>query len=94
VPIRDLVDSYAFVRDHVLPLDAAVNLFQLKGIPLFDVYGEIPEETRRNANKVILSPGFEWWMMMQVNFARAEAEARRVQESNFSVRDFWARKVG
>jgi hypothetical protein len=94
LPIRDLVDSYAFVRDHVLPLDAAVNLFQLKGIPLFDVYGEIPEETRRNENKVILSPGFEWWMMMQVNFAHAEAEARRVQESNFSVRDFWARKVG
>ena len=48
---------------------------------------------QRNAGREFLSPGFEWWMMMQVNFPHAEDEARRVQASDYTVQDFWTLKV-
>ena len=93
LPTGDLADSYAFVRDCVFPLDASVQPFSLKGIALFDVFGGPPEMQQRNAGRELLSPGFEWWMMMQVNFSHAEAEAWRVQASQYTVQDFWTLKV-
>ena len=93
LPTRDLVDSCAFVRDNVFPLDAWVQPFSLKGIALFDVFGGPPEMQRQNAGRELLSPGFDWWMGLQLNFAHAQAEARRVQMSPFTVQDFWTLKV-
>jgi hypothetical protein len=93
-PTNDLVDSFRFARDYLYPLDPFLEQFSLKGLAMFDVVGEYPEERARNAHNHGVSADVGWWMTLQTNFEMAERLARHIQSQSFTVRDFFSRRIG
>lgn len=92
-PSATLRDSAAFARDHIFPLDSYLGQFSLKGIALFDVIGHYPEEAFLNQEKEPLVPDFEWWARLLTNFSAAEKDAELIEQTQFTVDDFWKLRV-